>query len=186
MEKGDKILADTKVRPWITVRQRCAHQCCRHCANGQLGNIASRCGPNHWNGSCAGGLRRQTETRQLPQGARIHGPRAWNQDGRHRTGQDLHRLLYECSYRGPQSCIEDSKGQEGCQESYKCNDSTWIWSCQATGRVGRTGQDLHRRRFRMARGRLFNVLRNEPRYTFARGEVCFDKQPKFRASRSTP
>ncbi len=53
-------------------------------------------------------------------------------------------------------------------------------ACEATGRKGRSCPDISRRRFRMARCRLFDVPGNERRHPCRRRALRIDQQPQLR------
>ena len=104
-----------------------------------------------------------------------------DEDYRHRARPRLHRFLYKRPHRGSARRRQGRRGQ-ACQPDRRCDDRAGLRTGQGAGRGRGARQDIHCRRFRLARARVFHVPCDERRPAEAAGTLRLDLKPKFRGS----
>ena len=109
----------------------------------------------------------------------VHGPRARHSDGGGPHRQGLHRLVHQRTHRGPQGRRRRYPGPKG-QGRRACHGSPRIVRGEGESRAGGDRGHLPGRWVRLARGRMLNVPRHEPRHPAAGGALRVDLQPQLR------
>ena len=112
--------------------------------------------------------------------ARLYGPEGRREDHRHRARPRVHRLLHQrraSRICAPPRAIVDGKT---VQRQRQCHDRAGLRPGQRAGRSRRARQDFRRRRLRLARARLLDVPRHEPRQARAGRALRLDLEPQFR------
>ena len=116
--------------------------------------------------------------------ARLHGPRGRHADALDRGGHGVHRLVHELEDRGPADRGRGARGRAGPTWP-ACARRAGLAPGQAPGRGGGTGPGLRRSGLRVARERLLDVPRHEPRSAVARGTLRLHLEPQFRGPPGT-
>ncbi|CAA9552312.1 MAG: 3-isopropylmalate dehydratase large subunit, partial [uncultured Thermomicrobiales bacterium] len=106
-----------------------------------------------------------------PQGARdrrprpdLHGPQRRDRDARYPGRYGLHRLLHQRPDRGSPRCRRRPRWPPH-QIRDAGDGRAWLDAGQGPSRGRGTGPSVHRRRFRVAGGRVLDVPRHESRPT---------------------
>ncbi len=126
------------------------------------------------------GPHRGREQAQLEEArARIHGPDAGHEDHRHRHRPRLHRFVHQRPHRGPARRGPDRRGP-ACGRDRQRHDRSGLGTGEGAGGSRGSRQDLHRRRFRLARARLLDVPGDERRPAEAARALRLDVEPQLR------
>ena len=111
--------------------------------------------------------------------ARLYGPQRRREDHRPLDRSRLHRLLHQRPHRGFARRGEDRRRAQG-QRARQRDGRAGLGAGQGPGRGGRAGQDLSRRRLRVARARLLDVPGDESGQASAGRALRLDLEPQFR------
>ncbi len=115
--RGAALLGDAALRRWRAFRPRDQARRGQAAAAGHLGHQPRRRRLDHRRGAEPRRDRRRDQARVEEARARLHGPRAGNEDHRHQARPRLHRLLHQRAHRGSARGGPDRRRQDGQRES---------------------------------------------------------------------
>ena len=111
--------------------------------------------------------------------ARVHGAPAGDADRRDQARPRVHRLMHELADRRPARGRRHGQGSQGRRERVR-DGRTRLPAGQDSGRARGTRRGVPARRVRLARGRMLDVPRHEPRHRRAGGAGRVDIEPQLR------
>jgi 3-isopropylmalate/(R)-2-methylmalate dehydratase large subunit len=109
----------------------------------------------------------------------LHGPEAGHVDYRHPARHGIYRLLHQFAHRGFARRRRDRERQEGRSHGQARAGRARFRSGKATGRGGRSRQDIHRSRDGVARTGMLHVPGDELRQTGGRRALRLHLQSQF-------
>ena len=112
--------------------------------------------------------------------AGLHGPQAAHAHHRHQDRQGVHRLVHQLAHRGPARRRRGGEGQARRLERARRAGGAGLGPGEGAGREGGPRPRVPRRRLRVARARLLDVPRHEPRPARRRRALRLDLEPQLR------